>query len=320
MKTIDRSSCKHRSWRNRLGAPLLVLVIASTLTALADEPPPLDIDHAAAVISWPASGKDYIVLSSATPDGPWIPCLDPVAQGPGVLQMAVHTTDHSRYFKLAKGQRFMDDFDDGDLEGWTVGFSETGYEEAVTVETTGGKLRIHGACPECDAPNMGLYLTNLLLADFTVSVDILDWDISAGPYNTGHALFARIDPDHVTPTRRNKAYMGGFLVTPSFAPSYSALWIYEVTGPTSEEQLGDITFFPPVSHTRDYRLVFTGVGSQLTLQLFDLTDGSLVAENQAVDDTLTEGWVGIWGSGRTTKKIDITLDNFVAVGTTPSSD
>ena len=64
--------------------------------------------------------------------------------------------------------------------------------------------------------------------------------------------------------------------------------------------------------------MFYGAGSQLTVQLFDLADGSLVAEYQDTDSTLTDGWVGFYvvehGPSGT---VDFWLDNFVAVGTSP---
>ena len=106
--------------------------------------PEMDIERAAAVISWPVSATNYIVLSAANPDGPWIPCLDPVARGAGVMQMAVRTTDYSQYFKLAQGQRFVDHFEDGDIEGWTVTYYSPDFESLATLEHANGQLRVHG--------------------------------------------------------------------------------------------------------------------------------------------------------------------------------
>ena len=80
------------------------------------------------------------------------------------------------------------------------------------------------------------------------------------------------------------------------------------------------TPFDKTGITNDYRLVFYGVGSQLTVQLFDLADGTLVKEIQVSDSdgTLTEGWVGFYvAENGTSGTVDFTLDNFVAFGTTP---
>jgi len=97
----------------------------------------------------------------------------------------------------------------------------------------------------------------------------------------------------------------------------SELQIWEQTGDSSPS-LCDFYKFPKTDPAKNYRLVFSGVGPELAIQLFDLTDGALVAMINVVDDTLTDGWVGFYvGVQGPSGTVDFWLDNFVAVGTTP---
>jgi hypothetical protein len=158
--------------------------------------------------------------------------------------------------------------------------------------------------------------TNLMLADFAMSMDILAWDESGVEDRPNIRFFARLDPNSVIPTDVY-AYGGAAAMRWMDNPNQSAIWLTEFTG-ANHQPLGDYRLFQKTDPAKDYRLVFFGAGSVLTVQLFNLTDGSPPLTYQFSDNTLTEGWVGfmVWERGPS-GTLDFTLDNFVAVGTSP---
>ena len=319
MKTPSQTPGSSFRTLGRLGRLFLLPALALSLPAQTNGPE-INIERAAAVISWPVSATNYIVLSSANPtNGPWYPCLDPIAYGPGTCQVAVRTTDHSQYFKLAQGEWFMDDFEDGDLDGWTIVYADPAAATNLTTEVTDGQLRIHGTWPGSGLwRSVILHRTDLLLADFAMSIDILGWDESDPGDDPCILLAARIDPNQVIP-QNVYAYSAGLAIRYYADPSRSALWFRESTG-TDAQVLGEFAPFEQTDPAKNYRLVFYGVGNRLTVELYDLTTGQRIAEHTVTDDTLADGWLGFWvyeaGPSGT---VDFTLDNFVAVGTTPTT-
>ncbi len=94
----------------------------------------------------------------------------------------------------------------------------------------------------------------------------------------------------------------------------STIWLNERTL-TDAWELGDFKRFPKMDPTKDYRLVFSGVGTVLTVQWFNLTDGTPPDTYQFPGDSLTAGEIGfVVFQG---PAVDCWLDNFIAVGTTP---
>jgi hypothetical protein len=77
--------------------------------------------------------------------------------------------------------------------------------------------------------------------------------------------------------------------------------------------------FDKLDPARDYQLVFCGVGGQFIVQLYDLTDGTQIAEHREVDpEPLSLGWIGFRvNQNGSSQSLDFTLDNFIVVGTTP---
>ena len=61
--------------------------------------------------------------------------------------MAVPCIGECKYFRLAPGQRFEDDFEDGDLEGWTVAYADPQATNNLSLVLTNGQLLIHGLWP-----------------------------------------------------------------------------------------------------------------------------------------------------------------------------
>jgi hypothetical protein len=293
-----------------LGWLLLVPALALSLHAQ----PSLTIEDGA-VITWPASATNYIVQWANTPEGPWIPCLDPIASGPGYCAMAVPCIGECKYFRLAPGQRFEDDFEDGDLEGWTVAYADPQATNNLSLVLTNGQLLIHGLWPGSGLDRHVLFhRTNLVLADFAMSIDILGWDESDGGDIPNIVLVGRLNPSYVTLTN-SYWYGGGAGMRYSGDLTKSAMFLWKQLGVVG---YGGSSAFEKTDPAKDYRLVFSGTGFQFTVQSFDLSDGTLRAEYSGTDNILTGGWVGFYvvehGLSGT---VGFWLDNFVAVGTTP---
>jgi hypothetical protein len=80
---------------------------------------------------------------------------------------------------------------------------------------------------------------------------------------------------------------------------------------------------PPVNQEHAYRLTFSGVGSRLVVQLFDLSDSTTGSWTVSVTSaSVLEGLVGFYAAqgtgGERLLPLDVALDNFVAAGTTPA--
>jgi hypothetical protein len=94
----------------------------------------------------------------------------------------------------------VDDFEDGDIEGWTVAYESPQFENYVTLESTNGQLRIYGNWPGSGLKRIVIFhRTNLMLADFAMSTDIRGWDESDSEDIPNIALVARLDPDYLSP-------------------------------------------------------------------------------------------------------------------------
>jgi hypothetical protein len=316
MKTHTQICRNHFRSLSRLGWLFLIPALTTTLPAQPIEPE-MQIQcggDGTALITCHDASNEWIVVSSSSLDGPWVPRLESVSPGSNTFQMTVTTPHQCEYFRLARGLRFEDDFNDGDLAGWSLYYSYPPFENFVTLEPTNGQLRISGTCAGCPsvARQVVFYRTNLVMADFAASIDVLGWDISPGSY-ANLTLVARVQPG--PPSDYTPLYMGGLQVAPPSTSGLSLLWVWEGGG---AGVIGPGHFFPKIDPARDYRLVFCGVGRKLTVKLYDLTDGHLVANYEVQDSTLTDGWVGFFVQETgPSGAMDFTVDNFRVVGTTP---
>jgi hypothetical protein len=229
--------------------------------------------------------------------------------------MTLCTTGESKYFRLARGQRFEEA--DWDLAGWTVTHWETGAPDYLTWEATSGQLRIHGYWPGTNLHrHVMFHRTDLMLKDFALSIDILGWDESHPEDVPNIVLLGRLYPSFVKPPNAY-AYSGGAGMRYSGNPTNSCVWLWGHDG-ISGVYLGSLQTFEKTDPAKDYRLQLDCAGSELTVRFFNLTDGILAFEYTESDDSYANGWVGFYvvehGPDGT---VDFWLDNFVAVGTTP---
>jgi hypothetical protein len=315
MKMHSEITSHYSQARSRLGWLFLITVLAATLPAQATGPE-MEIQcggDGTAVITCHDASNEWIVVSSSSLDGPWIPRLESVSPGSNTFQMTVTTPRQTEFFRLARGQRFVDDFEDGDLEGWSVFYPDPQFENFVTLDPTNGQLRIHATCPACPNRRVYLYNTNVLLADFVMSFDILAYDERPGDHPSA-ALVARLEPRVLNTYSAH--YLAGVNPAASELPGWSKVWLHRLP-----DNVGTVDYLPKMNPATDYRLVFHGVGNSLTVELYDLADLSAPIATNAVTDTgtpLPPGWIGFRvkeeGASGT---VDWTLDNVVAVGTTP---
>jgi len=301
-------------WRSAAGPTsvlLAVLALAANLAASlnAQAPPEIAIEKSV-LLSWPEDPvEEQIVLRANSLDGPWVPCLEPIFKRQGSLSTAVPTTGRQQYFKLAPGTQLSDDFSDP-AKPWTQCLQDARNFETSYVN---GALRIKA--PAAGGVNRHVLIPfplpappAVVQADFAMSVDILDWDVNAPHMEFG--LCARATPIADCASVGGYCYFGQL----EFHRGGPArLWVYgnPPNGPISAVKS------IALDSQKAYRLVFSGVGKQLTLRLFDRDRlGSPLLEVNATNSTLSQGIFGLWAMG-VDSAYDITVDNFIVTGTKP---
>jgi len=218
----------------------------------------------------------------------------------------------------------VDDFEDGDISDWVISYADPHAKTNLTVEVTDGQLHIHGNWPGTNHDRQ-VYLckTNLLPADFAMSIDILGWDES--PEDLLNVwLIARADLAYFhEPTNRASVH-GGVSMTPFGSTTNSLVWLMKYwEHPTIPPTLFNSDLFEKIVSTKNYRLAFGGTGGYHGVLLYEiLADGTLrlIHGFQVPEDPFprTQGWVGFGvNQDGPSGTVDFTLDNFVAVGTVP---
>jgi hypothetical protein len=294
-------------------------ILNSVLPCLAAEAaaPTLTMDDSV-LLNWPANtAEEQIVLgaSSLASNAVWTPWPEPIFQRHGALSMAVPASLTEQYFRLAPGSQFVDSFDPpkwpcASRGSWVPGFYEPADAGRWEITATNGVLLGHTRVNPTDGrvplrpPG-----PDLALADFRVSVDILHLDASVVGTGAGFAIGARVGGDPGNWPGLNNGYLGG--VNSNFAgKNLARLTIW--TGSSGTD--GALFTFKPGA---PYRLIFSGVGNQLSVAFIDLTTGQPAVETLKVtDSTFSQGFVGLWieaGQGQ----YDVTLDNFFVTGTKP---
>ncbi len=206
-----------------------------------------------------------------------------------------------------------DDFDDGELgDEWAL-YDPLHWEGGIgPMEVTfeDGALRLWGPNPDPGANTVGIYRTDVEFADFYIAVDVLSW-WDRSQQNLG--LFARV---------------GG--IVPGEQPADSGFWT-KIDDSTGIDRAGPrglgivelgggepLVEFRP--ENRPYRLVFEGIGSNLTSRLYhleDLTKPVQVITHEA-GERLIGGKIGFAAlSGFFPGGL---IDNFLAAESNPYAD
>ena len=214
-----------------------------------------------------------------------------------------------------------DDFDDGNDDGWMHydPLASVGQPPATYSFPNGG-YRIEAPVSP-DPENLGQaragsYRADTTYTDFSVSVDLIDWDNTLPQYfgptarlsdlglgtTGGYAFFYFSESGHARLNRIDNEL--------SSAP--------DQPDPTND-------FEANLDPAKDYRMTFSGVGGNLLGQIFDLTDLSTpLARLAAFDSTYTSGHSGIVVVADSPipelpiSAGDATFDNFVATVPEPS--
>lgn len=210
-----------------------------------------------------------------------------------------------------------DNFDDGNDDGWTHvdPIGSLGQPPATYSFPNGGYRIQVPPTPDLstfERARAGSVRTDATYTDFYQSVDLVDWDDSLGQ---AIGLAARVSDIGLGTT---DAYVFFY-----FPPTGLVdITIIEDELPIVPSQMGDLV--ANLDPSRDYRMIFRGVGDSLTGQIFDLSDLSTpVASAMITDSRYTSGNPGLIAAAQAmnlTSGADVTFDNFyAAVVPEPSS-
>jgi len=271
------------------------------------------------LLSWPENtAEEQSVVSAESLTGPWVPCLEPIFKLHGEVCMAVPTTHNDQwlnpagYFKLVAGSQFSDDFSGGH-EPWVPLFIE-GDPNQFAFNRSNGVLRLQG---QTGAPASWGFLAppgpDLVYADVAMSLDILGWDPNAPDQEISFAARGTVD-------RQNPGtavgYLGYLVIKETASGGRSRLALY--SDPPNTDLRSLVLDLDP---QKAYRLLFSAVGTQLTLDLFELGalrhPVALAGSLSAADSRHSHGSTGLWWLHHGQTAFDITVDNCFVSGTKP---
>ncbi|MCP5522262.1 MAG: hypothetical protein H7A46_12020 [Verrucomicrobiales bacterium] len=310
MKTPVNTPRMNGTPRSRLGWLFLVPILTTPVQA---QLPNLNIAVDSICLTWPVTVEECIVVCSKSPTGPWTPVPVPIQEADGQYQAVVRCSDQQKYFRLAKGTCFVDDFEDGNIDDWTVTFVDPASEGDFIVEATCGRLRIHGGRSGDYDPAVMLSRKDLLFGDFALAIDILGWhdEPDAGALV---GLGGRLEAEPVFPKFAFQFGLVAFRMVDNSSHSAVVLgnrYRYPM------DLVGEIQELPTVLDPgKDYRLVFSAVGREMSVQLHDLKTGTLVKAYSHSDAPLPPGHVA-FSVGDYGLYTDFLFDNFIAVGLWP---
>ncbi|HEV3409105.1 MAG TPA: PEP-CTERM sorting domain-containing protein [Chthoniobacterales bacterium] len=200
-----------------------------------------------------------------------------------------------------------DDFNDGNDAGWT----RYNPLSLGTYSFPSGGYRIQAAAnpnQQFGPTRAGSFRNDVTYTDFSVSIDIVAFDASLGQA-FGSAARA---------TNIGLGSTDGYLLV--YLPAFSQLTIQRVDN-ESPSPIGATGV--SLNSATDYRFVFTGIGSMLTGQVFDLANlNTPLATVMATDATYTSGFSGlIVGASPNTpgSAADATFDNYIALVPEPAT-
>lgn len=313
-KTISITSCgrtlaERSGWLGWVGGLAGIMV-----TAIAQEGT-LEI-QSAALLTWPESAPSQVVLESTTAQGPWTICPRPTHRSPGLLQLAVPSTDRSQFFKLCPGYQVVESFDDGNLDQWSKIYP-LGGETDFEISHPNGALRVSGILKAgnllaLEPAQAWLPADARDISDFISSVDILDWGAAQTQVLT---LAARVGP----PPTYDQVTAGITFREPRWeAAGRDALWLtYSRNGISTD--VAHWVF--DADRATGYRLVLNGTGPKITCELYQLTNLEAPVQMLTGNIPLVAGGLGLTFSdalgASASHPFEITVDNVCFTGTLP---
>jgi len=256
------------------------------------------------LLTWPASEPSYIVVQSDSPEGPWKPTLEPIAQALGEDRVAAPIRGDAQFFRLAEGGQFLEDFSSG--TPWAPYYLDPADEGRYTFSYDNGVLRIQQSELGYAAKAVTLMPPGMPYGDnCSMCMDILDWDAEANDQLISFVARFSFDPNDLG------GYWPRFRINNS-GSSAAYLYMYSPSEPTPGEDWADL------SQKRPLRLVYSIVGNQHTFALYDLADlENPIASIEPVTHVHDRGLLGVWLSDlQTPDPFDVTIDNIVMTWTT----
>jgi hypothetical protein len=223
----------------------------------------------------------------------------------------------------------VDDFDDGNDEGWTRFNPLTVVGAGATWSFPGGAYRLEAPAPP--VPNAGparafTYRAEARYTNFFAAVDILAWN---NDVNQAFGILGR--GDHIGPGT-TQGYVCNYNPNQSSGQPGGQFQINRATGEAEDGTLASANV--TLEAGRTYRMVFMGVGSTLVGKLYDLEDltrpiATIIAHGNEDDRVATypDGYCGLFvffrgGSAQwaeSTSLADATFDNYMAAVTAPET-
>jgi hypothetical protein len=223
----------------------------------------------------------------------------------------------------------VDDFDDGNDEGWTRFNPLTVVGAGATWSFPDGAYRLEAPAPP--VPNAGparafTYRADVRYTDFFAAADILAWN---NEVNQAFGILGR--GDNIGPGT-TQGYVCNYNPNQSSGQPGGQFQINRATGEAEDGTLAsaNVTLEPG----RAYRMVFMGVGSTLMGKLYELEDltrpiSTIIAHGDEDERAATypDGYCGLFvffrgGSAQwaePTSLADATFDNYVAAATAPET-
>ncbi|MHC1764681.1 MAG: hypothetical protein AB9869_10295 [Verrucomicrobiia bacterium] len=300
--------------RIRHGAAARLAVLALAVAGIAGRcpgAPSLEIEKAVC-LAWPDQAlEEQIVVGATSLTGPWVPWPEPIFKRYGELCMMVPAASVQQFFRLVAGAQFIDDFDaarwpcasKGD---WVTQFIDPKDVDRLVVNNVNGTLQVQAVTAPVNG-RLALIPPGpaVVVGDFSASLDIVGWDPNAtmlaasigartGSANADYGYYGVVYFNeeskgkgslHLFPIWTNSVISTPFAITPG----------------------------------QKYRLNFSGVGNQLSLLLFDLSNPEQpLSQVQLTDDTSSQGAVILAiGTLDKSRPGSITVDNFFVTGTKP---
>lgn len=275
----------------------------------------LDIERSV-LLSWSVNTEEeqIPVTADSLTSSVWTPLPEPIFKRYGELCGAVPTAKTEQYFQLVPGKQFADDFSAvlaspfTARADWTLLYADPRDTNRIFWSTADDSLWIHIVWPIFPADGRVWAVpprADLVVRDFTASVDILSWpDLLQPAPLPVCGILARATLNAEDPVS-SSGYLGA--ITRSSEDKTGKLIIRSGSntseGPAFAYDAGAV-----------YRLVFSGVGADLALRLLDVRTGATVSEAAMKATDSGQGAVCLYAEGR---RHDITLDNLFVTGTKP---
>jgi hypothetical protein len=217
-------------------------------------------------------------------------------------------------FTWSHAQTTVYDFNSGDDAGWTrydpLSLGSYTFED--------GYYHIQSAAPgtgNFGPARAGSIVTGLTVTDFTISVDLIDWDPSLAQ---SIGIMARVSD---VGAGTSNGYFFQFNPGSQNARHFDDITIDVLAGEQAIESSGKVTLGTPLEIGSSYRMVFQGIGNVFTGSIYDLNDLVNALDTVVFTDeenTYTNGFVGILAAdtsvngpaGDPLGAADATFDNF----------